>query len=108
MTKAEFMALLNFPEEWETLGMYPEELFKWQLAGYELGHEDGSEHDRNGAFHWWLTRSPSKKQLEHLLRLTYLDSDALLGDDVRGYIRKAKASDSELSDLEKKLASTKQ
>ena len=51
MTKIEFLKLMRFPTEWDTLGMYPDELFAFQLAHYEPGHEEGAEHDRNGAFH---------------------------------------------------------
>ena len=30
MTKGEFLQLMCFPTEWETLGMYPQELFECQ------------------------------------------------------------------------------
>ena len=89
MTKREFLKLMNFPEEWISLGMYPDELFQWQLSGYRVGHEDASEHDRNGAFHWWLRRNPTRDQLEQLLRLAVLDPDAHLSADVRRHIRQA-------------------
>lgn len=41
MNKSEFVKLMHFPVEWITLEMYPDELFQWQLAGYEPGHEGG-------------------------------------------------------------------
>jgi hypothetical protein len=103
MNKDEFLQLMGFPKEWLLLEMYPDELFKWQLNGYLPGHEKGAEHDRNGAFHWWLRRLPTRDQLENLLRLAALDPDRGLGDDIRTHLRKEKHFDSELSALEAQL-----
>lgn len=83
--------------------MYPDDLFQWQVSRYELGHEEASEHDRNGAFHWWLRRDPNRDQLELLLRLAILDPDPLLAADVRKHIRQAEAFDDSLTALEDKL-----
>lgn len=103
MTKTEFLELMRFPKEWVSSGMYPDELFQWQLSGYQPGHEDGAEHDRNGAFHWWLRRQPSRSELENLLRLAALDPDRMLGEDLRQYIRRASAFDAKLAALEREL-----
>jgi len=103
MTKSEFLKLLGFPSEWMAFGMYPDELFQWQLSGYEPGHEDAAEHDRNGAFHWWLRKTPSKAELESLLRLAACDPDPMLGNDLRQYIRKAPAFDEMLAELDREL-----
>ncbi len=90
MTKAEFLALMAFPEEWELFGMYPEKLAILQINGYQHGHEAASEHDRCGAFHWWLKQEPSERQLIYLMRLAYLDPEPLMGADIKSYIVKAK------------------
>ena len=103
MNKSEFVKLMHFPVEWITLEMYPDELFQWQLVGYEPGHEGEAEHDRNGAFHWWLRRQPTKIELEKLLRLAALDPDPLLGEDLRQYIRKASSFDERLAVLDREL-----
>jgi hypothetical protein len=103
MTKDEFLKLMRFPAEWATLGMYPDELFQWQRSGYQPGHEDGAEHDRNGAFHWWLRRSPTKPELEKLVRLAALDPDRALGEDLRKYFRKAAAFDDDVARLDKQV-----
>ncbi|MHA6881789.1 hypothetical protein [Ralstonia pseudosolanacearum] len=103
MIKLEFVQLMRFPVEWITLEMYPDELFQWQLAGYQPGHEEGVEHDRNGAFHWWFRRQPTKIELEKLLRLAALDPDPLLGEDLRQYIRKASAFGEQLAVLDREL-----
>ncbi|MCL9848551.1 hypothetical protein RSP673_017330 (plasmid) [Ralstonia solanacearum P673] len=103
MTKLELVRLMRFPVEWITLEMYPDELFQWQLAGYQPRHEEGAEHDRNGAFHWWFRRKPTKMELEKLLRLVALDPDPLLGEDLRQYIRKASAFDEQLAVLDREL-----
>jgi len=89
MTKSEFLELMKFPPEWESLGMIPEELSKLQLANYKPGHEDASEHDRNGAFHWWLKQDPSEIVLKKLMYLASIDPESLMGYDVRSYIEKA-------------------
>jgi hypothetical protein len=106
MTKIDFMKLMSFPEAWDSMGMYPDELFEGQLSGYQPGDEDASEHDRNGAFHWWLRRNPTRDRLERLLKLSVLDPDAHLGADVRRYIRKAPAFDAQLLKLEAELLNT--
>ena len=89
MNKVEFLKLIMFPAEWEIFGMYHDELFLGQLSLYSPGDEQGAEHDRNGAFHWWLKRQPSKEELIKLVRLTFLDPDPLMAQDVRTYIAKA-------------------
>jgi len=103
VTKKEFLILMRFPPEWEALGMYPDDLFSWQMSGYVPGHEQGAEHDRNGAFHWWLRRHPSKSQLMNLFRLAALDPDPTLGNDVRQYFRRAKSFDAEVAALDRSL-----
>jgi hypothetical protein len=103
MTKTQFLKLMRFPNEWTSFEMYPDELFQWQFATYEPGHEEGSEHDRNGAFHWWLRRTPTRDQLQKLLRLAALDPDPLLASDLRNYIRKASTYDDQLAQLDLEL-----
>lgn len=103
MTKSEFQKLMRFPSEWLSLGMYPDDLFRWQLSGYEPGHENGAEHDRNGAFHWWLRRQPSIIELKNLVRLAAVDPDPMLGEDVRQYIRRAAAYDEQVAALDRDL-----
>ena len=83
--------------------MYPEELFQWYLSRYKRGQERGSEHVRNGAFHWWLKRQPTREELANLLRLAALDPDASMGNDVRQYIHKASAFDEQLAALDREL-----
>lgn len=103
MSKKEFLALMRFPAEWDALGMYPDDLFLWQLSGYVPGHEQGAEHDRNGAFHWWLRRHPSKLELLNLVCLAALDPDPTLGNDLRQYLCKAKCFDADVASLDRSL-----
>ncbi|KPC50711.1 hypothetical protein [Amantichitinum ursilacus] len=90
MNKTEFLKLLKYPAEWQKYAMYPDELFNEQLIGYEPGHEDGSEHDRSGAFHWWLKRNPTTEPLMVLAELTLVDPDQMMAGDVRTYILRSK------------------
>jgi len=80
---------MRFPSEWEAWGLYPDELFLEQLALYRPGDESGSEHDRNGAFHWWLRRKPGQEILERLLLLAEMDGDQVMAADIRKYVGKA-------------------
>lgn len=88
MNTKEFVSLMQFPQEWLEWEMIPLELARIQLEGYESGHESAPEHDRNGAFHWWLKKSPppTEAELLKILKLTYLDPDQLMASDVRKYI----------------------
>jgi hypothetical protein len=81
---------MRFPEEWIQLGMYPDELANIQISGYESGHENASEHDRCGAFHWWLKREPSEENLKKLMFLASIDPESLMGYDIKSYIQKSK------------------
>ena len=103
MTDVEFLSLMHFPTEWKKWGMYPPDLFRWQLGGYIPGHEAGAEHDRNGAFHWWLKRSLTRTQLQKLLRLAALDPDPALGSDIRRYIQDSHLFDDEVAALDRQL-----
>lgn len=104
MKKEEFMKLMHFPNEWSELLMYPDELFYEQFKAYEIEKDDGgSEHYRNGAFHWWLRAKPEKSILIKLIHLTFLDLEQLMADDVRSYIVKAKNFDTDLEETMKKL-----
>ncbi|GHA16382.1 hypothetical protein GCM10008090_27740 [Arenicella chitinivorans] len=89
MTKEESLKLMHFPNEWLVWDMYPDELFQIQISGNEVGYEDGSDHDRTGVFHWWLKRNPSSEKLILLAKLTLIDPDPLMGQDVRSYIAKS-------------------
>lgn len=103
MTKSDFLKLMNFPSDWISLDMYPDELFEQQIRTYQPGHEEGSEHDRNGAFHWWLKRGPSRNELESLLRLAASDPDPFLREDVRKHIRRSDKFDENLAALDRQL-----
>jgi len=86
MDKAEFARLMAYPAEWLEWDMYPDELFEQQLNLYHPGDERAAEHDRNGAFHWWLKRNLTADQLEKLVALSFKDPDPLMAEDVRHYI----------------------
>jgi uncharacterized membrane protein (UPF0182 family) len=104
MNKSEFMLIMHIPQEWEKFGMYPNELFKVQIERFEPSHVEGSEHDRNGMFHWWLRQEPSKAQLLKLVALTFLDPDPLMAEDVRSHICISKNFDIEVSNAIKSAA----
>ena len=99
MTKLEFVILFAYPRQWLEWDMFPDELFLQQSTPYKPGDERGSEHDRNGAFHWWLRRDPTKEQLRKLVALSRLDPDPDMAEDVRRYISKAKSCDDEIREL---------
>ena len=99
MEKEDFLALMSFPIEWLKYDMYPDELFFEQLKGYKLGHEESSEHDRNGAFHWWLKKKTSRERLVILVEPAFVDPDPFLTHDVIKYIKKSDNFDEEIERL---------
>lgn len=103
MTKTEFMTLMLYPPEWEASGMYPDELFEAQVKAYQPGNEQWPEDERNGAFHWWLRRGPTKEELQQLLRLAAIDPQPLLGEALRRYFRRADAFDADVEQLDHTL-----
>lgn len=91
---------MKYPREWTEWEMLPEAFLEAQIAEYEPGGEEASEHYRNGAFHYWLKREPSKEVLLKLAKLSYLDPEPLMGDWLRKeYISKAKNADKEVLSL---------
>src|SRR5450830_897080 len=89
MDKAEFMKVMQIPEEWEVLGMYPKDLFDFQMIHFEPEHIEGAEHDRHVMFHWWLQREPSEEELKKLIALSLLEPDKNMAEYARSYIRLA-------------------
>jgi len=88
MNKAEFLSLMCYPSEWLEWDMYPDDLFEKQLSLYQPVDERGAEHDRNGAFHWWLKQTLTDNQLTKLVALTFRDPDPIMAADVRKYIKR--------------------
>lgn len=86
MSRAEYLEKMCFSPKWSEYGLIPDTYIDQLRAMYEPGMENASEHDRNGLFHWWLKRSPSKEVLIQLVHLSYLDADQLMAEDVRSYI----------------------
>ena len=93
MDSESFLELMNFPRAWQEWGMFPPELADSVVEKYKKGDEAGSEHDRNGAFHWWLRQSPGVSVLVKLVKLSALDPDPLMARDVRRYIRSSVNAD---------------
>ena len=89
MTQTEYLALMHFPDEWAAWEMIPDEWLIGAMASYQPGMEDASEHDRNGAFHWWLRSHPTLEQLAQLWQLSLLDPDQDMAQDVRNHIRQS-------------------
>lgn len=104
MEKKQFLMQMHFPVEWLTFDLYPDELFIGQIESYQADNDgEFSEHYRNGAFHWWLKRNPTKEVLMKLIHLTFLDLEQLMADDVRSYIIKSDSFDNELIEEMKNL-----
>lgn len=106
MKKEEFILLMQFPQEWVLWDMYPDELGEFQMSRYESGHEQSPEHDRNGAFHWWLRQNPDKNILMKLLKLSFLDPDKFMAADVRSYVCCAKNADEEILEDAKRFGAS--
>ena len=96
MTHADWLKLMQFPPEWMAWQLIPAELATVQLASYEPGHEGAPEHDRHGAFQWWLKREPTPEVLVHLAQLSWLDPDQPMGGYVRECIAKQPGCNTEV------------
>ncbi len=96
MTHTDWLKLMQFPREWTVWQLIPAELAAVQLSGYERGHEQAPEHDRHGAFQWWLKRSPSSEVLVQLAQLSWLDPDQPMAQYVRECIAKQSACNAEV------------
>ena len=98
MKHSDWLKLMQFPPEWTAWDLIPPELVALQLSGYEPGHEDASEHDRHGAFQWWLMRHPVAEVLVQLARLSWVDPDQLMAHDVRNCIARQSGDDIEVGE----------
>ncbi len=97
VTREELICLMRYPKEWVEWEMLPGEFVDAQIATYEPGNENASEHFRNGAFHYWLKRNPSKEILIKLVKLSFLDPDVPMANWLRNdCITKAVNADNEV------------
>ncbi len=96
MTHSDWLKLMQFPPEWTAWNLIPSELATMQLSGYEPGHEGASEHDRHGAFQWWLKQHPRPEVLVQLARLSWLDPDQPMAQYVRECIAKQSGKNAEV------------
>ena len=102
MNRDIYIKLMKFPSEWTEWEMLPVESIRELVETYEPGMENASEHDRHGAFQWWLREQPTDAQLVKLARLSWLDPDEGMG----GYVRECIAEQPDLSaDVVEVLAS---
>jgi hypothetical protein len=98
MKHADWLELMLFPPEWSDWQLIPTELAAVQLGGFRPEHQGAPEHDRHGAFQWWLSRNPDPEILVQLARLTWLDPDQPLGLYVRECIAKQPGCNVEVAD----------
>ncbi len=89
-SKSKLAELLHFPKEWLEWQMYPDEMFLTHRREFQPGDEAGSENNRNRTFHYWLSSELTEEQLIKLVKLSHLDPDPLMADNVRNHIKKHK------------------
>lgn len=99
MKISRYVEMMEFPTEWISMDMLPRRFVRQQIDSYSAGDEESAEHDRNGAFHWWLKQNPEKEVLLKLFKLSLVDPDQIMAADVRRYIAKSKHADSEIIGL---------
>lgn len=100
MTQNEFIKVMQYPREWVEWDMLPDELINGQMAACQAIGEGAPERYRNGAFHFWLRKKPSKDILLKLIRLSYLDPDPLMSYCLRkDHIAKADNVDEEVAQV---------
>ena len=89
-TKPRLAKLLEFPKEWLAWKMYPEEIFLAHRKLFLPGNESDSENERNETFHYWLSRELSEDQFLKLVKLSQLDPDPLMAENIQAHIKKHK------------------
>lgn len=82
--------LLHFPKEWLAWGLYPDEMFLEHRKQFQPGNESDSENERNEVFHYWLSKELSEDQFAKLVKLSFLDPDPIMAENIRDHIRKHK------------------
>jgi len=91
-----YLELMEFPAEWEAWDMLPRAFVNEQSASYAPGHEEASEHDRNGVFQWWLRQNAPAETLVKLVELSWLDPDQVMAESVRESIARQPNFDNEV------------
>lgn len=89
-TKNKLAEILHFPKEWLAWKMYPEELFLAHRKTFQPGNESDSENERNETFHYWLSRELTEDQLLKLIKLSQLDPDPMMAENIQAHISKHK------------------
>jgi hypothetical protein len=89
-TKPKLAELLDFPKEWLAWKMYPDEIFIVHRKLFQPGNESDSENERNEAFHFWLSRELTEHQIHKLIKLSQLDPDPLMAENIQSHINKHK------------------
>jgi hypothetical protein len=99
MTKEDFVKLMNYPKEWLEWDMLPDIVLEIQMNEYEPGHEQSSEHNRNGAFQFWIRGDADEEQLIKLVKLSKLDPEEIMCRYIREkYIPKCAAFSERVAD----------
>lgn len=87
LSPSELADRLHYPTLWTERGLYPDDLYRVQLAAFvaearergippeEYRPAGGTEHYRYGAFRFWRHRNPSPAILEALLEAAVADPD---------------------------------
>ncbi len=105
MKNQDYLELMQFPDEWQEWGMVPDEEFiADHIFHLKPGMEQSPEHARHEAFHYWLSRDASTRQLEMLAQLALLDPDAEMGASIRAEILKLGQCDDQLRQLIAEMA----
>ena len=98
-TKSRLAEILEFPKEWVTWEMYPDELFNAHRKAFQPGNESDSENERNEVFHFWLSKELTEDQLTQLAKLSLLDPDPIMAEKIQDHIQKHKNCTSSVRQL---------
>lgn len=89
-TKNKLAEVLHFPKEWLKWKMYPESIFFDHRKRFQPGNESDSENERSETFHHWLSRELTEDQLLKLVKLSQLDPDPMMAENIQAHISKHK------------------
>jgi len=89
-TKNKLAEILHFPKEWLEWKMYPDSLFFDHRKQFQPGNESDSENERSETFHHWLSRELTEDQIIKLIKLSQLDPDPMMVENIQSHITKHK------------------
>lgn len=100
------MEVLGYTEKWIEYGFLTEEILQNQLAEFEKGEDQNTEHYRYGAFLYWFDQRNafSDTEVEHYIELALNDPHELMaGSAIKELFTSSKITDTQYDLIKREL-----